>query len=181
MCRCSTREAARRAFAPRLCCLTHGLATLDDDLGGGDARGAVGRPGPRVRDWATFGLGSQIDRDDTQVRDALMARLEDPDEDTRVEALRGLAARGDERATPPLLVELDGPKGFQDPDDAVDEALLAFAARGDTRFCRYVEARRRSWEVGRPEEPLPDDLQRAVDACRRHGGGSSERIVARGA
>ena len=58
-----------------------------------------------------------------------MARLEDPDEDTRVEALRGLAARGDERAIPPLLVELDGPKGFQDPDDAVDEALLAFAAR----------------------------------------------------
>jgi len=126
-----------------------------------------GDPAPRVRDWATFGLGSQI--------------VEDPDEDTRVEALRGLAARGDERAIPPLLVELDGPKGFQDPDDAVDEALLAFAVRGDTRFCRYVEARRRSWEVARPDVSMPDLLQRAVDACRRHGGGSSERIVARGA
>jgi len=139
-----------------------------------------GDPAPRVRDWATFGLGSQIDRDDTQVRDALMARLEDPDEDTRVEALRGLAARGDERAIPPLLVELDGLKGFQDPDDAVDEALLAFAARADTRLPIWRGAAAEAGR-GRPEEPLPDDLQRAVDACRRHGGGSSERIVARGA
>ncbi len=44
-------------------------------------------------------------------------------------------------------------------------------------------ASRRSaaWPHAATEEPLPDDLQRAVDACRRHGGGSSERIVARGA
>jgi hypothetical protein len=76
--------------------------------------------------FATVRDGGSARQLDTQVRDALMARLEDPDEDTRVEALRGLAAPA-------------------------------------------------------TEEPLPDDLQRAVDACRRHGGGSSERIVARGA
>jgi hypothetical protein len=44
-----------------------------------------------------------------------VARLEDPDEDVGVEALRGLAARGGERANPPLLVELDGPKGRASP------------------------------------------------------------------
>ncbi len=52
-------------------------------------------PDTDVRGWATFGLGSMIDRDTAQVRAALIARLDDPDADTRGEALVGLAARGD--------------------------------------------------------------------------------------
>ncbi len=35
------------------------------------------------------------------MRDALAARLDDPDEDTRLEAVHGLALRGDPRATAP--------------------------------------------------------------------------------
>jgi HEAT repeat protein len=83
-----------------------------------------------VRDWATFGLGSLIDRDTAQVRDALMARLGDADPDTRGEALVGLAARGDHRAIEPLLAELDEYEGT-----LLNEALeLLITRTGDQRL-----------------------------------------------
>jgi methionyl-tRNA formyltransferase len=58
-------------------------------------------PEPGVRDWATFGLGTLADLDTPELRDALAARLGDPDGDTRLEAVHGLALRGDERAEEP--------------------------------------------------------------------------------
>ena len=51
-----------------------------------------------VRDWATFALGTLAEDDGDALRDALAARLDDPDEDTRLEAVHGLALRGDARA-----------------------------------------------------------------------------------
>lgn len=59
-----------------------------------------------VRDWATFGLGTQLDVDTPVVREALAARLEDPHDDTRAEAVVALAQRGDKRAFAPVLAEL---------------------------------------------------------------------------
>lgn len=61
-----------------------------------------------VRDWATFGMGTQIDWDSPQLRDALLARLNDEDEDTRAEAHFGLALRKDQRGIPALIEELGG-------------------------------------------------------------------------
>lgn len=69
-----------------------GLFGIDDDLAVQTLIELSADVDPQVRDWATFGLGVQIDRDDPAVRHALMARLEDPDIDTRGEAIRGLAA-----------------------------------------------------------------------------------------
>jgi HEAT repeat protein len=54
-----------------------------------------------VRDWATFALGTLAQADGDALRDALAARLDDPDEDTRLEAVHGLAVRGDPRAEAP--------------------------------------------------------------------------------
>ncbi len=54
-----------------------------------------------VRDWATFALGTLSENDGAPLRDALAARLDDEDEDVRLEAVHGLALRGDPRATEP--------------------------------------------------------------------------------
>lgn len=58
-------------------------------------------PDTDVRDWATFEL-SDSDADGDEVRAALRARLADEDVDVRIEAVRGLAFRGDESARAPL-------------------------------------------------------------------------------
>lgn len=63
-------------------------------------------PDSDVRDWATFGL-AQSDADDAATRQALFARIDDVDYDTRAEAMYGLAKRGDERVREPLRLELE--------------------------------------------------------------------------
>jgi hypothetical protein len=57
-------------------------------------------PDSDVRDWATFGLGSQLNADDTAIRQCLRARLNDSDDDTRHEAISGLARRHDPTVIP---------------------------------------------------------------------------------
>jgi HEAT repeat protein len=51
---------------------------------------------PEVRDWATFGLGTETDLDTPEIRATLRTRLQDESEDVWGEALIGLAQRGDE-------------------------------------------------------------------------------------
>jgi HEAT repeat protein len=51
-----------------------------------------------VRSWATFALAADELEGATGVRDALAARLRDDSDEVRVEAVRGLARRGDPAA-----------------------------------------------------------------------------------
>jgi HEAT repeat protein len=62
-----------------------------------------------VRDWATFGLGVLGDSDSTDVRDALIRRLGDPNDDVREEAIAGLGKRRDRRVLPSVLAALERP------------------------------------------------------------------------
>jgi len=81
-------------------------------------------PDVSVRDWATFGLGRQNEEDFPELREALVARIDDPDEQTRAEALYGLAVRGDRRALGPLLIWRENP--WEESDyDLLEEALEA--------------------------------------------------------
>ncbi|ATW04521.1 HEAT repeat domain-containing protein [Sphingorhabdus sp. YGSMI21] len=59
-----------------------------------------------VRDWATFTLGVQTEKDSEAIRQALLLRACDSDFDTVSEALLGLARRRDRRAIPILLDRL---------------------------------------------------------------------------
>jgi hypothetical protein len=50
-----------------------------------------------VRSWATFGLGTQISRKSKSITTALWNRINDKDQETRFEAIVGLAKRKDPR------------------------------------------------------------------------------------
>lgn len=60
-------------------------------------------PDSDVRNWTLFALGSQSDFDSTEMRDLFARHLDDPDPDSREEAVAGLAKRKDSRAALPLL------------------------------------------------------------------------------
>jgi HEAT repeat protein len=113
-----------------------------------------------VRDWATFGLGSQLGPgvdspivDTPEIREALARRLNDPHEETRAEATLGLALRKDERAIAVILRELGRDAGW--PHYVYVEAAEALA---DPRlYDALVESARRG-NYGK-------DLNAAIAAC----------------
>jgi HEAT repeat protein len=93
-----------------------------------------------VRDWATFALATQIDLDTDQIRGALVNRLNDPDDDTRGEALVGLARRKDERVIAALKTELSS-------DCVGSLAIEAAELIASTELHPYLVALREWWDV----------------------------------
>ena len=106
--------------------VTHALTALDDDPRSIDGLIRLTTdPSAKVRDWATFGLGSQIDQDTPAIREALVARLDDADEYVRGEALVGLAKRQDERVIEPLRRELEAGTYDNCVSDYASDAIAA--------------------------------------------------------
>src|SRR4051794_30296292 len=64
-------------------------------------------PDPRIRDLATFALGALATADTPALRQALTERLDDADPETAIEAMHGLAVRGDARAAEAVLRRLE--------------------------------------------------------------------------
>ncbi|WP_370411874.1 ankyrin repeat domain-containing protein [Streptomyces fradiae] len=92
-------------------------------------------PDPRVRDWATLAL-AELPDDTPATREALAARLADPDPETIAEAARGLALRQDPRAVDPLASLL----ADSDPEGPAREtALAALPHVTDPRVRRRLE------------------------------------------
>jgi methionyl-tRNA formyltransferase len=95
----------------------------------------------QVRDWATFALGTLAPADTAELRDALAARLDDTDPETRIEAVYGLALRGDARAVESALALLAGgaADGSRRARHALAESAIRLAAlTGDARFAPYL-------------------------------------------
>jgi len=109
-----------------------------------------------VRDWATFGLGTQLDVDNARVRGALLDRLYDSDGDTAGEAIVGLAARNDTRVVEIITQELARPN--------VGNLIVEAAGKmGDSRFLPFLYALKdQGWER---DDPRRDWLDNAIRAC----------------
>jgi HEAT repeat protein len=114
-------------------------------------------PDADVRDWATFSLGTQINLDTPEIREALALRLDDSDGETRAEAITGLVNRKDPRALPAQFSALeDGPERF---DPRCDLILAAAATVGDRQL---LPGLRRWREAGCDEVHALDE---AIGAC----------------
>jgi len=61
---------------------------------------------PKIRNWALFGLGTQIKSDNKEIRKILYKHCFDKDEQSKQEAIKGLANRKDERVYEIILNEL---------------------------------------------------------------------------
>ncbi|MCU0323443.1 MAG: hypothetical protein MUE72_13580 [Chitinophagaceae bacterium] len=61
-----------------------------------------------IRNWATFGLGTQIERNDKNIREALWERVNDKHQETKLEAIVGLVKRKDDRVKEIIRRELIG-------------------------------------------------------------------------
>jgi HEAT repeat protein len=107
---------------------------------------------PGVRDWATFGLGTYSKIDSPEIRNALLARLADEDDETRGEALFGLAKRKDPRVIPAILSEIAR-------DEVSELAIEAAGEMPDESLLPALEALVRS-------SPEDQCVREAITACR---------------
>jgi HEAT repeat protein len=68
-----------------------------------------GDPDDNIRNWATFELGTQLETDTPELREALLRRVSDSHAEIRGEALVGLARRKDPRVLEPVVAALSAP------------------------------------------------------------------------
>lgn len=164
----------RRGLASTLPFLTHGDPPTSEMVQA--CIRLSGDPDASVRDWACTALGTQWrEVDTTELRDALAARLDDPHDDTRCEALVGLAYRRDARALPRVrdaltretgdlyLLELVAAGALSDPQ--LHEIVLPHVSDwGDPESDRTGEAVRR---LTSPDGPGDDVIESEAEFYRR--------------
>lgn len=116
-------------------------------------------PDEGVRDWATFGIGSQIDADTPEIREALYIRLSDEDPVTRGEALVGLANRRDPRVAPALL------KAWEQNDETGILSIEAAETMGDPLLLPQLEKFLATMDWSEDDSYFRNQLLRAIAAC----------------
>jgi HEAT repeat protein len=119
--------------------VAHGLWTYEDEQAIATLIELSADEDTLVRDWATFGLGKMIDTNTTEIRDGLAKRLADEDENTRAEALVGLARRKDERILDVLIERLSA-------DSVWSMSLEAAAEMEHIDLCPALLALKQRWQ-----------------------------------
>lgn len=136
--------------------VAHGIAGHSDPLAIQTLIDLSGDEDEEIRDWATFGLGSLIDTDTEEIREALWARVTDSFEDARAEALTGLARRKDQLVRDLLLREL----AAENVDIMFVDAAEEF---GDMLFLPALMELKKRWPAERRDEE--DWLDQAIQSC----------------
>ncbi|MBS1996344.1 MAG: HEAT repeat domain-containing protein [Cyanobacteria bacterium SZAS LIN-2] len=150
-------KAAQSEFASTRFAAAYSLGELNDEFAIQTKIALSSDEDEAVRDWATFGLqlglvGDQTQRED--IRDALFARIDDPFEDARYEAIEGLARCQDPRVIPSLIKALEQPEVW-------DLAIEAAAAMADPALFPALTKLRTWWQDG----SRPDRLDIALACC----------------
>ena len=112
-----------------------------------------------VRNWAMLGLGSQIELDTTEIRDALILGASDSDSEVRGEALVGLAERKDKRVVDLLLNEWES---------YVDVGILSLEAAelaASSRLYSKLLYLQKTLDLA-GDTQFSSQLQSAIDACQ---------------
>jgi HEAT repeat protein len=133
------------------CALAYTLGGRSDDLACGALVILSGDQDLDTRNWATFSLGSMCECDSTVIRDALVTRLSDSDDEVRGEAMVGLARRQDLRAAEAILTELGR-------EDVSNLAIEAAEEMPRSEFLPRLE----QLLAANPDD---EDIQRAVQRC----------------
>jgi hypothetical protein len=112
-----------------------------------------------VKNWATFGIGSQTDLDNDEIRTTLLDRVDEEDAEIRGEALIGLAIRKDKRIKDAIIKELSGE--FHG-SWAVEAAAL-------TKDCDYYPflINLRDKLIGDIEPRFISDIEEAIKVCAK--------------
>ena len=84
-------------------------------------------PEPGIRDWATFALGTLSPGEHRGAARRAAARLDDSDDDTRIEAVHGLALRGAHAALDAVLDLLGEVGPHDDGGNAADTIWKRYA------------------------------------------------------
>ena len=111
-----------------------------------------------IRDWAVFGLGSLTQLDFPELREALVAALDDGFHMVRFEATAGLIERKDPRAVPALKALLESME-----DD--DEWSAAWALAETLRAPELVPVLQKQFERYSESDQEPPMLA-ALNACK---------------
>ncbi len=108
-----------------------------------------------LRNWATFGIGSQIEKDCPDIRKALWDRINDKHQETKLEAILGLAKRNDDAIINIIKKELlEGEYG-----------ILLFEAILETKHKDFLVLLENNLKVGKENEINQlwlDDLEKCI-------------------
>jgi HEAT repeat protein len=133
--------------------VVHGLLTCENESAINALMELSADEDEDVRNWATFGIGSQVETHTEQIREALFRRLDESDSEIRGEALLGLARRGDGRVVKYLLKELSS-------DEVGTLAVEAARDIAHSRLYPSLLKLKEWWDV---DQEL---LEEAISACQ---------------
>lgn len=112
-----------------------------------------------VRNWATFSLGALCHRNTAPVRDALFARLEDDHEETKYEAIFGLAVRKDPRVLQVVKEALQCKRVWSLALEAAEELA-------DPSLYPLLQNLKLKWQGEQSDNYLMSTLDSALEACQ---------------